>query len=135
MQNGHLIRLGRIIGKQDCMKKRIFLKKESNMSLKNKKLTEIDQFVETEGIKSELKKNNDLFNELKRQYNSIQNSLDLIYNDRDLIKELKADVEAQRALILALDKHNENLTQDLKQEVIETGSKVEQTAEEVKDTV
>lgn len=99
------------------------------------KPTEISQFVDMEEIKTELKKNNEIFEEIKRQYNSIQKSLDLVYSDRSLIEEVKIGIEGIRSLILTFDKHNENLTQDLKKEVIDTGSKVEQSAEEVKDTV
>lgn len=108
------------------MKKKITISEEPS---------EVSQFVEFEEIKTELGKLNNNFNEIKRQFDSIQKSLDLIYSDRDLIREAKEDIEGLRGLVLTFDKHNENLTQDLKKEVIETGSKVEQTAEEVKDTV
>ena len=106
-----------------------------SLNKKVKEPTEIDQFVQNEEIKLELKKLSEDFTEFGKKYDSIQASLDLIYNDRDLIKDIKADMEGLKGLILAFDKHNENLTQDLKKEVIDTGSKVEQSAEEVKDTV
>lgn len=109
--------------------------KSKSITKEVEKPTEISQFMENEEIKTELKKNNEIFEEIKRQYDSIQKSLDLIYSDRNLIEGMKADIGSIRSLILTFDKHNENLTQDLKKEVIDTGSKVEQSAEEVKDTV
>ena len=97
--------------------------------------TEIDQFILNEEVKGELIKLNDNFKELKKSLGSIQESINLVYNDRDLLKDIVDQIGGLKNIVLALDKHNENLTQDLKKEVIDTGSKVEQSAEEVKDTV
>ena len=102
---------------------------------KTKRPTEVEWFVAIEGLRTDIRRLNNNFAEVKKMFGSIQNSLDLIYNDRDILRDIKEDIEGARGLILAFDKHNENLTQDLKREVVDTGSKVEQSAEEVKDTV
>lgn len=97
--------------------------------------TEVDQFVQNEKFLTELRSISGQYKELEKRFKSLQSSLDLIYNDRDLLKDITVNIEGLKALVLALDKHNENLTEDLKQSVVDTHIKVEEKAEEVKDTM
>ena len=97
--------------------------------------TNVDNFVLGEQLKSELEKINSNFKELFKRLDSHQKSLDLIYNDRDLLKDIYTQGGSIRELILAFDKHNETVTKDVQQEVIEVRNKVEESKEQVKDTV
>ena len=67
------------------MPKKIKEKKE-NLD-KDLPKTEIDQFILNEEVKGELIKLNDNFKELKKSLGSIQESINLVYNDRDLRSE------------------------------------------------
>ena len=95
----------------------------------------IDTFIDVEKIKTSLIELANEVKETNKIFKSIQTSLDLIYNDRDLIKDVYAQGESIKGLILALDKHNETLTKSVEQKVDETKHKVETTGNEVKDTV
>lgn len=97
--------------------------------------TVVDNFILGEQIKSELEKLNQNFKELFKSLDSHQKSLDLIYNDRDLLKDIYSQGGSIKELILALDKHNETITKDVQQEVKEVKDKVENTSEAVKDTI
>ncbi len=97
--------------------------------------TPVDDFVKSEELKSALDRLDKNFIELFKKLKFIQDSVDLVYKDRDLLKDIYAQGEANKALILALDKHNETLSMDLKADVADTKDKVSETSEAVKDTV
>jgi hypothetical protein len=97
--------------------------------------SQIDFFNQNEEIKSELLKLNNNFTELFKQLSSIVNSIRLVYEDRDLLKDIYTQGESTQAAIRVFDKHNETLTQDVKADVLETKDKVGQHSESVKDVI
>lgn len=97
--------------------------------------TQIDFFNQNEEIKSELLKLNNNFTELFKQLSSIATSIRLVYEDRDLLKDIYTQGEATQASIRVFDKHNEALTKDVKADVLETKQQVGQHSEGVKDVI
>lgn len=75
--------------------------------------------LDVEEIKLHLDKMDKGFSELKKQFESIQTSLDYIYKDRDLLTDLANDILKVRQLVINSDKHNEVLTE----KVVETVEK------------
>ena len=77
--------------------------------------------------------------EVKKQYSSIQRSLDAIYEDRDLLSDITNDIDKVRGLVISADKHNENLTKDVTHTVEKTAEQVKAevhvTTHEVKNTM
>ena len=70
-----------------------------------------------------------------RIYKSIENYLELIYNDRDLIKDAVSGIASIKSMIETLDKHNETLTKSVEQKVVDTQDIVIEKHEEVKDAI
>lgn len=58
-----------------------------------------------------------IFKEVSKQYTSIQSSLSMIYDDRDLLTDVGDQISDVRGLILSADKHTETLSKDIKQTV------------------
>ena len=98
-----------------------------------KQPTAIEFYVQNEKILDELKKNNRLAIETGKQFKEIKDSLDRIYNDRDLFKNFEGDIAGVKSAVLALDSHNETLNRDGMQKTIEVIGTVEKKAEEIKD--
>lgn len=81
--------------------------------------------AELEEVKLYLDKLNKDVIEVKKQFTSIQRSLDAIYEDRDLLADLGNSIDKIRTLLISIDKHNQNATESVKETV-------EKKAEEVK---
>lgn len=97
--------------------------------------SKIDLFNLVEETKSELQKLNNNFTEFFKQQEELKHDIELVYKDRDLIRDIYAQGEATQGLIRTLDKHNETLTQDVKSDILETKAKVGEHSEQVKDVV
>ena len=70
------------------------------------------------------------FKEITKQFSSIQTSLDLIYSDRDLLEDIQNEITKVRELVLSADKHNVDLTKDVKRVVETKTDEVKFTVEE-----
>jgi len=77
--------------------------------------------------------------EIKKEFYSIQRSLDAIYEDRDLLTDLANDIAKVRQLVISADKHNEELTNEVAYTVEkkseEVKAEVTETSQEVKEKV
>lgn len=77
--------------------------------------------------------------EVKKQYRDIQNALDSIYQDRDLITDVINDVDKIRGLVIAADKHNEELSKNVEYTVEkkteQVKAEVHVTTHDVKNTI
>jgi hypothetical protein len=77
--------------------------------------------------------------EIGKQFSSIQKSLDLIYNDRDLITDISEDIGKVRRLVVTSDQKHEKLTDQVintvKKETHLVKAEVAVSSEEVADKV
>lgn len=95
--------------------------------------------LEKEEINRRLDKLDKDVREIGKQFASIQNSLNAIYEDRDLITDVINDLDKVRSLIVAADKNNTNLAKET-QYVVEKKSEqvkaeVHVTTHDVKNTI
>ena len=70
-------------------------------------------------------------NKLSRKIDGIEKYLELIYKERELLDELLASNSMIKEFILSSRQHQENLTRDVKLEVQEVQSKVEDKVDEI----
>jgi len=57
------------------------------------------------------------FNELDKQYASIQKTLDNIYNDRDLLSELHNSLDDIKKMIISSERHTDQASEGVKNKV------------------
>lgn len=77
----------------------------------------------------------DEFAKLTRRIEQLQNSVDLLYEDRSILEDMQAGLRALQEVLLHNRKHIDNAVKDMKAEVIEQGLKVEDKVDSVKESV
>lgn len=105
-----------------------------------------EEKVTLESVQVEIDSLKDNFKELGKKFNSIQRSLDAIYQDRDLLTDIQNDISQLKRLTLSADQHNEALSNEVKDtvetkvdevknKVVETTMEVNAKTDEVKESI
>lgn len=79
-----------------------------------------------------------LTDELKkvvRRVDTLQKSVDLLYQDRTILEDMQASITSLKEVLLTSRQHQDLMTKDLKFDVKEVGDKVEAKIDEVKENV
>ena len=91
--------------------------------------------MENEQIQLELSRLSDAFNKLIRRVDGLQKSVDLLYQDREILEDMQGSIKSLQEVLLYSRQHVDNAVKDVKAEVIEQGLKVEEKVQSVKETV
>lgn len=70
-----------------------------------------------------------------RRVDQIQKSVDILYQDREILEDMQGSIQALKEVLLHNRQHIDNAVKDVKAEVIEQGAKVEDKVNQMKDTV
>jgi len=90
---------------------------------------------EIDELKVRIFKLEDLIDKVVRRQDSIQKSLDLIYNDREILEDIQGSIRALHEVSLHSRQHVDNKVDDVKAEVREQGLKVEERVEKIKNSM
>jgi len=91
--------------------------------------------MENEQIQLELSRLSDAFNKLIRRVDGLQKSVDLLYQDREILEDMQGSIKSLQEVLLYSRQHVDNAVKDVKAEVIEQSLKVEEKVQSVKETV
>ena len=86
---------------------------------------------EVEEIKLEFVKVADAFGSLARKVDTLQNTTNLIFQDRSLLEDIQAAVRSVQDVLLSNRQHQDMVSHDLKADVAEVHDKVEKTKKDV----
>lgn len=70
-----------------------------------------------------------------RRVDQIQKSVDILYQDREILEDMQGSIQALKEVLLHNRQHIDTVVKDVKAEVIEQGAKVEDKVNQMKDTV
>lgn len=80
--------------------------------------------MENEQIQLEFSRLSDAFNKLIRRVDGLQKSVDLLYQDREILEDMLGSIKSLQEVLLYSRQHVDNAVKDVKAEVIEQGLKV-----------
>lgn len=70
-----------------------------------------------------------------RRVDQIQKSVDILYQDREILEDMQGSIQALKEVLLHNRQHIDTVVKDVKAEVIEQGAKVENKVNQMKDSV
>ncbi len=70
-----------------------------------------------------------------RRVDGLQKSVDLLYQDREILEDMQGSIKSLQEVLLYSRQHVDNAVKDVKAEVIEQGFKVEEKVQAVKTSV
>jgi L-lysine 2,3-aminomutase len=70
-----------------------------------------------------------------RRVDQIQKSVDILYQDREILEDMQGSIQALKEVLLHNRQHIDNAVKDVKAEVIEQSAKVEDKVNQMKDSV
>lgn len=70
-----------------------------------------------------------------RRVDGLQKSVDLLYQDREILEDMQGSIKSLQEVLLYSRQHVDNAVKDVKAEVIEQGFKVEEKVQAVKMSV
>lgn len=91
--------------------------------------------LQNEQLQLEISRLSDEFKKLIRRVDGLQKSVDLLYQDREILEDMQGSIKALQEVLLYNRQHIDNAVKEVKAEVIEQGLKVEDKVEKVKTTV
>ena len=77
----------------------------------------------------------DEINKLSRRVDTVQKTVDLLYQDRSILEDMQGAIRSVQEVLLHNRQHTESAIKDVKQEVIESQVKTESKLQEMKTVV
>lgn len=93
------------------------------------KQSQVDQIL------AGLSKFEDELKKVVRRVDQIQKSVDILYQDREILEDMQGSIQALKEVLLHNRQHMDTVVKDVKAEVIEQGTKVEDKVQEMNDSV
>lgn len=91
--------------------------------------------TQTDQILVGIAKFEDELKKVVRRVDQIQKSVDILYQDREILEDMQGSIQALKEVLLHNRQHMETAVKDVKAEVIEQGAKVEDKVNQMKDSV
>ncbi len=95
----------------------------------------MDNQSQTDQILVGIAKFEDELKKVVRRVDQIQKSVDILYQDREILEDMQGSIQALKEVLLHNRQHIDTVVKDVKAEVIEQGAKVEDKVNQMKDTV
>lgn len=90
---------------------------------------------QTDQILVGIAKFEDELKKVVRRVDQIQKSVDILYQDREILEDMQGSIQALKEVLLHNRQHMDTAVKDVKAEVIEQGAKVEDKVNQMKDSV
>lgn len=91
--------------------------------------------INEEEVQIALVRLEDVIKKVIRRIDGLQKSVDLLYQDREILEDMQGSIKSLQEVLLYSRQHVDNAVKDVKAEVIEQGFKVEEKVQAVKTTV
>lgn len=95
----------------------------------------MDNQSQTDQILVGIAKFEDELKKVVRRVDQIQKSVDILYQDREILEDMQGSIQALKEVLLHNRQHMDTAVKDVKAEVIEQGAKVEDKVNQMKNSV